>query len=129
MELNTSLDMIPKQGNNAPNIFLTGDFNLPDIEWDNLTVKSNHNYTAMLNEEFLKLKSDQDLSQVNQHPKSQDNILDLTCTTNPDLVKNVQTHPGMSDHKIVITDIGIKAKIPKRKVRNVSLYKKEIWGR
>ena len=123
-ELNRSLDMIPKPGNNTPNIFLTGDFNLPDIEWDNLTVKSNHNYTAMLNEEFIKLMNDQDLSKVNQHPTRQDNILDLTCTTNPDLVKNVQTHPGMSDHKIVIIDIDIKAKIPKRKARNVYMYKR-----
>ena len=107
--------MMPKPGNNTQNIFLTGHSNLPVLEWDNLTVKSNHDYTVMLNEVFIKLMNDDDLSQVNQHPTRHDKILDLTCTTNPYLVKKVQTQPGMSDHRIVIADIDIKATIPKGK--------------
>ena len=62
--------------------------------------------------------------QVNHSPTRLENILDLVCTTNPDLVTKTEVLPGMSDHKIILTNVNIKATIPKRKKREVYQYKK-----
>ena len=43
-ELGNSLDKIPKRGSSLPNIFLTGDFNVPDIDWQITRPKPNPQY-------------------------------------------------------------------------------------
>ncbi|KAL3872636.1 hypothetical protein ACJMK2_035851 [Sinanodonta woodiana] len=55
------------------------------------------------------------------------NILDHLFTTNPALVHNIEIHPGMSDHGVIITDINIKAKKSKKKPRKIHLFKKADW--
>ena len=43
-ELGNFLDKIPKRGSNMPNIFLTGDYNVPDIDWQIPQPKPNPQY-------------------------------------------------------------------------------------
>ena len=63
------------------------------------------------------------LTQCNHKPTRYDNILDLVCTTNPDLITSVTTAGGMSDHEIVISIVDMKAKTTKKKPRRVYIYK------
>ena len=37
-------------------------------------------------------------------------MLDLVCTTNPDLITSITTAEGMSDHEIVLSIVDMKAK-------------------
>ena len=63
------------------------------------------------------------LTQCNHKPTRYDNILDLVCTTNPDLITSITTAGGMSDHEIVISIVDMKAKTSKKKPRRVYIYK------
>ena len=62
-------------------------------------------------------------TQCNHTPTRYDNILDLVCTTNPDLIRSITTAGGMSDHDIVISIVDMKAKTTKKKPRRVYIYK------
>jgi hypothetical protein len=121
-ELNTSLDKLPKQGQSLPNILLTGDFNVPDINWEKMTIKPDPQYGTELNTTMIDTFAEHNLTQVNPHPTRMGNRLDLVGTTNPDLIKKVSVHPGMSDHQVVITEIDVKAKQAKKVPRKVLLY-------
>lgn len=43
-----------------------------------------------------------------------DNILDLTPTTNPDLISDLETHTGMSDHNAVTYNVNLTVKRQKK---------------
>ena len=64
------------------------------VSWDNR------------DQELLRLIDDNSLSQCVHEPTRKKNILDLLLTTNPDLIHTVNIEPGMSDHRIVVADIG-----------------------
>ena len=50
--------------------------------------------------------------------------MDLVFTTNPDLVKSTIVSEGMSDHDLVITELDLKMKPPKKKPRKIFLFKR-----
>lgn len=110
-----------------PHLFMAGDFNLPDIEWASETLKSTRVYNTGVSYKMLGITRDNYISQVNFQLTRHRNILDLLFVTNPDLVKEIHTSPGMSDHDIVIADIDIKAKINRKTTRTVHLYGKANW--
>ncbi|CAG2210245.1 unnamed protein product [Mytilus edulis] len=118
-ELEKSIEQITsKVKNNMPHIILGGDFNLPDINWDNTTVNTNPQYGQEINSKLVEIVTENDFIQMVKEPTRGKNILDLILTNNPGLIERTQTQPGMSDHEIVITDINIKAKTQKKKPRN-----------
>jgi hypothetical protein len=123
-QLEESLQKIPQQ-RHSPNILLSGDFNMPALNWgeENYSVDNQPEYGAGLNNKMLEIVDDYNLSQCVKEPTREHNILDLVLTTNPDLVRNVQVVDGMSDHKAVICDIDMKAKINRKKPRKIFLYK------
>ena len=63
------------------------------------------------------------MNQMVNEPTKGQNTLDLLMTTNPGLVSNIEVHPGMSDHQVVITNTDMKAKTSKKKPRLVHLKK------
>ena len=107
-----------------PNVILSGDMNLPSIDWDNLTVKSNPQYGYMVNRLFLDIVEEHALHQNVHEPTRLDNILDLVLTTYPDTVSNVQVSPGMSDHSVVTAEISLNLRRRKMIPRKVFLFKK-----
>jgi len=123
-DLHSSLENIPDRNNNLPNIILGGDLNLPSIDWENNNVKHQPQYGLNINQELVDMVNDHSLSQCVQEPTRENNILDLLFTTNPDLVRSVKVEAGMSDHRVVIADLDLKAKLNKKKHRKVYLYKK-----
>ena len=110
-----------------PNIVLAGDFNTPDIDWENNTIVSGKNkpqYGMRLNQTLMDLANDNMLSQMQHSPSRGDNILDLIFTTIPDQIRKVETVPGMSDHDAVAVELDTTVKYACKKPRKVFLYKK-----
>jgi hypothetical protein len=110
----THLKQLTKNGN----IWIAGDFNLPDIDWKSMSVATSI-YPIRLNKFLLDTIQELDLEQVVNFPTRQDNILDLVLTSHPSLVNRCKPLPGISDHDIVLIDANVRAtrtRTPKRKI-------------
>lgn len=86
---------------------------MPDINWkrddsNNFQIKTNNNYNMEINNKLVEALEENCLNQAVAEPTRQDSILDLVLTTNPSIIEHISVEDGMSDHKIVITDINIK---------------------
>jgi hypothetical protein len=64
---------------------------------------------------------------MQQESTRQDNTLDLYFTTNPSLVKNCATIPGLSDHAIVVVDSDTKPQYYTTPRRKHFLFGKADW--
>ena len=79
-----SLDLMSKNSNQT--IVLGGDFNLPDIDWDNGVVNpkaANKSQCELL----LSSLDTHALAQIHKEPTREENILDLLITNKPGLIK------------------------------------------
>ena len=78
------------------NLVVMGDFNYPNIEWNDL--HASHDCS-----EFLNLIMDNFLCQYVNFPTIENNILDLFITSDPNLVNNIQCEGklGSSDHVLI----------------------------
>lgn len=105
---------------------LGGDFNLPHINWTNLSVNPGSIQTNQ-HHQLLEIAEDAGLQQMQLHATRQSNNLDLYFTNYPTLVKSCDTAPGFSDHDLVVTDSDIKPKYNKPKRRKIFKYNKANW--
>ena len=109
-----------KQLTKNGNIWIAGDFNLPDIDWKSMSVATSI-YPTRLNKFLLDTIQELDLEQVVNFPTRQDNILDLVLTSHPSLVNRCKPLPGISDHDIVLIDANVRAtrtRTPKRNMED-----------
>ena len=102
--------VVDKLNDTTPNAVITGDFNVPSVDWASLTVNNNPQYGHSVNQVVLDMAVQNGLSQIQNEPTRLNNTLDLVFITNMNMVNNVKVHPGMSDHNCVITDINLKVK-------------------
>lgn len=123
-KLQESLTRIRGKRSMSPHIILAGDFNLPNIDWETLTVKQNPQYGKEINGKMIEIATEFNLIQIVKEPTRGKNVLDLIFTTNPDLIEKTEIHPGMSDHDAVICDIKLKLEIDKKPPREVWVYSK-----
>ena len=123
-QLHESVSKITCKDTALPNIILNGDFNTQDIIWENAYVRPNNNYSMQLNNTMLDFVSANFLTQLTDNPTRKDNILDLTLTTNPDIISNLEIHPGISDHCAVSYDVDLSFKRQKKPYRYVYRYRK-----
>ena len=81
---------------NNPNceFWVSGDFNLPDIDWSNHTIKS-YQHPKSMSLEFLNLPFCCDLEQKESMPSRGNNIINLFFTTYPSLVDKCVSIPGV----------------------------------
>eukprot|EP00795_Rhopilema_esculentum_P015388 gene15388-6624_t len=91
-----------------------------------MEVKKDPEYGHGVNQSVIDIIKENDLTQVVKEPTGLAELLDIVCTTNPDLVKSIETHEGINDHRIFITEINIKVSLAKKKPQNV--YKKGDMG-
>ena len=119
-ELKKSLDLIQ---NTDSNVWIGGDFNMPDVKWEDYSVKGGAKNTV-LHQTFLDIIQESNLEQMNIHPTRGPNILDLFLTNNSTLVQKVKVIPGISDHDIVVVDSLIKPMRAPCKPRKVYQYHK-----
>ena len=60
-----------------PNIILAGDFNLPDINWMDHSIRDRPQCSNTLNQRAIDMSKDNCLHQMTDEPTRNDNILDL----------------------------------------------------
>ena len=101
----------------SPIIIIRVDFNLPGIDWETWQTgcinKSQHEVLL----DFLLNSLSQLIPQATR-PTS-NSILDLLITASPNLIENIQTVPGISDHLAIILDANLKPHITKKPNRKV----------
>ena len=119
--------------NHPSDIFLTGDFNFPEVHWpicDTFPQKQKLNESTS---QLLNLMEENFLNQLVDKPTRGNNILDLFITNNNNIVSNIQcVETPMSDHKIVKVNTTYsilspskktEAKIPQDSFRRLNLRK------
>ena len=106
------------------NVIINGDVNTPDIIWEDLTVNNNPNYSIQLNNTMLDFVNANFLTRLINTPTRNDNILDLVLSTNPDIIYDLEIHPGMSDHNAITYQVNLSVKRQKKPDRYVYQYKK-----
>ena len=124
-QLQDSLGLIMKKHpHTLPNIIVAGDCNFPDIDWEQLCPTSSHHRAA--HQSFIDLINEYCFSQLTNvitRPCS-NSILDLVLTTNENLVSNLHTTTGISDHDIVHFNINVTPRPKCIQPRKVWNYKK-----
>ena len=80
-----------------------GDFNYPNIDWNNL-------HTTCDGSDFMNLIMDNFLCQHVNFPTRENNILDLFISSDPNMVDNLQCvgKLGSSDHVLVLAEMSFK---------------------
>ena len=123
-----------ESANKHVDIMITGDFNLPGIEWNDLTINSSdHKTSAQL---LLSFMSNYLLSQYIDVPTRNNNILDLFLTNNSNLPLHATAEDTeLSDHRLVtmVTRQSLKPLPPNKKpafkthsFRNLRIQKEHI---
>ena len=97
------------QSNPKATIWLAGDFNLPDIDWNNETIIGNR-YPKPVNEAVINMLHSCELEQMVDFPTINQNTLDLFITNGPTLVNRCEPMPGISDHEIVCINSNVSVK-------------------
>ena len=82
-------------------IVLTGDFNASEINWTDSNV--NHHLENIINE-FL---FTQLVTEPTRNAETSATVLDLVFVSIPDKVQKCSVLPGISDRRIVLTDIQV----------------------
>ena len=82
-------------------IWVTGDFNLRDIDWPSQTVKSGSPIGSQYRL-FLDICTNYHLHQMVHIPTRADKILDLFLTTNESQVTKIDTLPGILEAVIIV---------------------------
>ena len=102
------------------NVILTGDFNAPDVNWDNPLDQDD---LTTASKRLLEVLDDNDLIQFVKEPtrrqETTQNILDLVLSNNKDIIGRVKVIDGISDHDIVLFTVKtscLRKRIVKRKV-------------
>ena len=104
-------------------IWISGDINLPDIDWATDQV-TGHQYPKALNESFLQLLARTGMEQLVDFLTRGDNTLDIIITNRPSLINRCEGMPGLSDHDIVYADWNAQA--TRRKPIRHKIY---LWKR
>ena len=102
--------------NGKGNIWVGGDFNLPDIDWSDVKLLPG-NVNVNLSNSLIDLMNDMALTQVVDHPTRKNSILDLFFTSNATLVNRFTTTPRLTakaDHNIVFVDLNTRPHLPKQ---------------
>uniref|UniRef100_A0A7M5WYL3 PHD-type domain-containing protein n=1 Tax=Clytia hemisphaerica TaxID=252671 RepID=A0A7M5WYL3_9CNID len=82
-------------------LWIGGDFNLPDIDWNTNSITSNQ-YSKELNEQYLEVFETSGLHQMVNFTTRKKAILDLMLTNRPGFVSNCSPVPGLSDHDTAV---------------------------
>jgi len=104
-------------------IWITGDMNLPNINW-NLNSVTGNSYPQDISNSLIDEFNSGSFIQMAEQPTRGNNILDLFATNRPSLVQHIEVIPGISDHEIVSVESVLSATIVKPKAHQVYLWNK-----
>ena len=100
-------DSLHRLGNHNGHIFIGGDFNLPDWDWEQNQMKNIPNEISN-HKEFINLLNDNGLTQLVTKPTRLENTLDRMITNNPTRGNRTEILPDISDHEIVLCELDIR---------------------
>ena len=125
--LQASLTKLYISHKNTHNVVIAGDFNLPDIDWDNQ--QTTNSRTASKHNKLLEIISEFGLQNMVNDPTriESGNILDLILTSNPSIITNTHTTPGMSDHEAVTFEVNLNPIRNRKPPHKVFKYKSADW--
>ena len=111
---------------NSSIIILGGDFNLPDISWENGCgrVNPSPSYGTEINNSLLDIVSDYHLEQLVNETTQENHILDLLFCSHLSMISEVLTTPGISDHEAVLFQLNLKSVLYRNPDHNIYLYHK-----
>ena len=112
---------------NNPTILLTGDFNLPGIDWSENLVKHSSPFRA-IHEYSLEILQDHGLQQLVTFPTCDFNTLDLVSSNKPSTILNIQSIAGISDHDIVCFEVNAKVDHTRQIPRSIYMYNRANWN-
>ena len=104
-------------------LWIAGDLNLPDINWEDLNI-TGHNNSVSMNNRLLDMVQTCAFQQMVTFPTRKENILDLFLTNRPTLVNKCTPLPGLGDHDIVCVDTDVSAKRRKPVKRLIHIWRK-----
>ena len=109
-----------------PNIIISGDLNLGDIDWSKNPPSTTNPLTCRDMSSLLEYIDNCALTRHVIEPTLPASgwTLDLVISSTPALVSKVEIRPGISDHDIVLFDINIKCKRIAKPPYKVYLYKR-----
>ena len=111
-----------KFSNNA--IWIGGDLNLPDIDWNTLDVVSSQ-YLQEISRTILETLTSCNMEQVVDFPTRGRNTLELLITNRPGLVHRLKPAPGISDHDTIPEcDLDCNAQISRPVPHKIFLWSK-----
>ncbi|CAB3999350.1 Hypothetical predicted protein [Paramuricea clavata] len=106
------------------NVVLAGDFNAPNILWENQQITGNISTSELL----LEIVDKHDLCQLVREPTRKQlqtqNILDLVLANNRNNISDIEVIPGISDHDIVRFLINSRCRRKPNVKRKVYIRKK-----
>ena len=82
-------------------IWIAGDINLPNVDWERLCLVNNA-YPIDIHETFTEFMLNHGFTQMVQSPTRGENILDIFVTNRPSLVNHCDTITGISDHEAIL---------------------------
>ncbi len=109
-------------------IWIAGDANLPDINWDKYTI-SGSNYKHSISQLLLDTMYDVCSEQIVKFPTRGNNTLDIFLTNRPSLIYKCKPMPGVSDHDIVFVEAKVLTPRKKRPQRKIHLWKRADLGK
>ena len=124
-QLHSLLNRIP--ADKGAHLWLGGDFNLPDINWEDESV-SQYASNSSVAHQLLNITRDFYLDQVVTKPtrvtETTASILDLFFTSNQTLINKVEVIPGISDHEAVFIESSLRPMRVITPPRKVFQYRK-----
>ena len=109
-QFSDSFNCVFESSNHHPNIIAAGDFNLGDIDWSAEVPFAINSVTSALHNRLLRITEDFSLT---QHVKcatrpTSGKTLDSLFSSYPNVISDVHTIPGMSDHLVILFHINVK---------------------
>ena len=109
------------QRHNSTPIYITGDLNLRDINWENLSINPGGSSRKCC-EILLNTINTNHLEQMVLEPTRQNSILDLVFTNQPSTIRSIDTEPGISDHNAITGQIDLELRINRKKPRVIHTF-------
>jgi hypothetical protein len=109
-------------------VLLSGDFNCPNINWQNDTVDTNAPQKE-IQEKLIEITAKSHLTQIHDQSTRETNTLDLIFASNPSLKKFSLSIPGCSDHDAVVADFDAKPLKSRAKPKKCQLFSKANWDK
>ena len=102
-------------------IWITGDFHLPNIDWNTRSVVNNA-YSLDICNSLIDVYNLRGFSQSIDTPTQGSNILDFFATNRPNLILQAMVKSGISDHEVICVESMLSAVVLESNPRKVYLW-------